>query len=51
MKGLLLTAALALGTTLGLAVEIRCRFIILARKGEPTPDYADTGLRTLETGA
>ena len=29
--------------------EIRCRFIILARKDEPTPDYAkrrtDTGLR------
>ena len=25
--------------------EIRCQFIILARKDEPTPDYADTGLR------
>ena len=23
-----------------IAVEIRCRFIILARKDEPTPDYA-----------
>ena len=28
--------------------EIRCQFIILARKDEPTPDYApDTGLRPL----
>ena len=27
-------------------LEIRCQFIILARKDEPTPDYArDTGLR------
>ena len=25
--------------------EIRCQFIILARKDEPTPDYARPGLR------
>ena len=29
----------------GNPVEIRCQFIILARKDEPTPDYAPTGLR------
>ena len=38
MKGLLLTAALALGNPA--RSEIQCQFIILARKDEPTPDYA-----------
>ena len=37
----------------GVGGEIRCRFIILARKDEQTPDYAkrrtDTGLRAKKT--